>query len=179
MNNPGDMYGVLAEFDSADALIDAARATHDAGYTSVETMTPFPVEELNDALELPRSPVPLFMLIGGLCGGATAYFTLWYTAVIDYPWNVAGRPLHSWPSFIPITFELTVLGGVLFGLIAFFVLSRLTTLHHPSFNVRRVRRASRNAFFLIIRGDDAQFDPDRTAEWLDGLDPARVEVVPR
>lgn len=172
-------YGLLAEFASEKALVAAARCVREAGYTSVDAYAPYPIDDLADALRLPKTRVPLIVLLGGLSGAAAAYFMQWYANVVSYPINVGGRPHHSWPAFIPITFELTVLFAALFGAIGMLALNRLPQPYHPVFNVPRFERASQDAFFLCIESGDPQFDQDATGRFLAGLHPSHVWEVPR
>lgn len=170
-------YGLMAEFASAALLVDAARRTRAEGYRRIEAYTPFSVEGLPEAIGFTRNRVPLVTLLGGIAAGLGAYFLQWYTAVIDYPINVGGRPLHSWPAFVPVTFELTVLGAALAAFFGFLILSGLPRLHHPMFGAADFDLATRDRFFLCVLGADPRFDPDRTADFLRGLQPLRVVAV--
>jgi hypothetical protein len=172
------VYGLMAEFASAERLLDAARAARGKGYRNIEAYTPFSVEGLPEALELPRSRVPLLALVGGVVGGCGAFFLQWYTAVVDYPINSGGRPLDSWPAFIPATFELAVLGAALSAFFGSLALMGLPRLRHPVFDTPDFDLASRNRFFLCIRGDDPQFDAAHTRSWLADLKPLRVVTTP-
>jgi hypothetical protein len=163
-------YGVLGEFGSPEQLVEAARRARAAGH-EIEAYSPFPVEGLAEATGMRRNWVPAIVLGGGLAGGIGGYFMQWYSAVLSYPINSGGRPLHSWPAFIPVTFELTVLAAALAGVIGMLALNGLPRLHHPLFNVREFDLASRNRFFLCIRGDDAR-------EFLEKLEPIGVWHVP-
>jgi Protein of unknown function (DUF3341) len=174
----GGCYGLLAEFASAEALVAAARQARQHGFRVLEGYTPFSVEGLAQALELPPSRVPLWTLAGGLLGGSGAFFLQWYSAVIDYPIDAGGRPLNSWPAFIPATFELTVLGAALAAFIGMLVLNGLPRLRHPLFEVEDFHLASRNRFFLCIRASDPAFRLPDTQRWLEGLSPVRVVAVP-
>lgn len=174
----GKTYGLMAEFRTADALLDAAKRARDAGYEEVEAYAPYPVEGIAEAVGFRRSRVPLFTLLGGLAGGAGGYFLQWYSAVIDYPINVAGRPLHSWPSFIPPTFELTILGAALAAVIGMLAANGLPRLRHPVFNVPDFEQVTRNRFFLCLPARDPHFDVQRSREFLDGLQPMAVNEVP-
>ena len=173
------IYGAMAEFESAEALLAAVRRARAAGYRRIEAYAPFPVEGLAEAIGFAGNRVPLFALLGGVAGGAGGYLMQWYSAVLSYPINVGGRPLHSWPSFIPVTFELTVLGAALAAVLGMLFLNGLPALYHPVFNAHDFDLATRNRFFLCLRADDAQFDVQRTRAFLDDLHPLRVVEVPR
>ena len=170
------LYGLLAEFSAPDALVRAARAARDR-YTHVDAYAPYSVEGLADAVGFPHNRMPLVALLGGIVGGAGAYFLPWYTAVIDYPIDSGGRPLHSWPAFVPATFELTVLGAALAIFFGLWLMNGLPRLNHPLFNAPDFDLASRNRFFLCIPASDAAFDLHDTADFLRGLQPLRVSEV--
>jgi hypothetical protein len=169
---------MLVEFANADQLIAAARRVRAAGYTRIDAYTPMPIEGLVEVIGSYRDRIPLLTLIGGVLGGAGGYFMQWYAATVSYPINIGGRPLHSWPSFIPITFELAVLGAALFAVFGMLALNRLPTLYHPLFNTSAFELASRNRFFLCLRCDDPQYESQRTQEFLSTLDPLLVQEVP-
>lgn len=174
---PEELYGLLAEFEQAETLLAAAERAHAAGYRKMNGYTPFPVEGLHEALGQPGTKLPLVVLAGGLIGFGAAYFMMWYASVVSYPINVGGRPLHSWPSFIPITFELTVLGasfGAFFGMLA---LNGLPHPYHPLFNVPAFKMASRDRFFLCIQARDRQFKRDETRKFLESLAATAVHEV--
>ena len=171
-------YGWLAEFKTAENLIDAAQRARAAGYRRIEAYAPFPVEGLVEAVGSYKDRVPLLTLIGGVLGGAGGYFMQWYSAVIDYPINQGGRPYHSWPAFIPVTFELTVLGAALFAVIGMLALNGLPKLYHPLFNVPEFELASRNRFFLCLRRDDPHFERGAAHEFLASLKPLALTEVP-
>lgn len=172
-------WALMAEFATADALLAAARQARAAGYRHAEAYSPFPVDGLADALGFERSRVPFFTFLGALAGGAGGYFMQWYAAVVDYPVNIAGRPLHSWPMFVPVTFELAVLGGALAAVVAFLAGSGLPRLRHPLFASRDFDLATRNRFFLCLRSDDPAFDAAQARRLLDGLQAlACMEVDP-
>jgi hypothetical protein len=166
-------YGVVAEFAAPEALVAAVLRVRDE-FRDVEAFTPYSVDGLADALGFTRTGVPAVTLAGGLVGGAGAYFLQWYTAVIDYPINVGGRPLHSWPSFIPATFELAVLGAALAAFFGFLFLCRLPRLNHPLFDLPDFDLASRNRFFLCVRATDPAYDAGRARTLLASLGALRV-----
>ncbi len=173
-----NLFGLAAEFETHDELLRAAEKAYTQGYRRMDGFAPFPVEGLPEALGQ-RTRLPLLVLVGGIIGGLGAYYMQWYANLISYPINIGGRPMHSWPSFIPITFELTVLCA---GLTAFFgslALSGLPRPYHPLFNLPEFERASQDRFFLCIEATDAAFDPIKTREFLRGLTPLRVTEIPK
>lgn len=175
--NDARLYGVLAEFRTADALLGAARAAREAGYGRIEAYAPFPVEGLAEAVGFRRNIVPMATLAGGIVGGIGTYFMQWYSAVISFPINVGGRPLHSWPSFIPPTFEITILGAALSAAIVMMAANGLPRLHHPLFDVPEFDLATRNRFFLCVRATSNDFDADAACKWLRTLEPLVVREV--
>ena len=172
------LYGVMAELTDEKALLAAAREARDAGWEGIEAYSPFPVEGLAETLEPRASRLPLFVFLGGLLGGAGGYFLQWYSAVVSYPINVGGRPLNSWPEFIPVTFEMTVLFAALAAVIAMIVGNGLPRLRHPLFDAPHFDLATRNRFFLCLRGDAPRFDEKRARRFLKSLEPLRVIEVP-
>jgi hypothetical protein len=172
-----ELYGIMAEFEEHEQVLDAARHAYAEGYRSMDAFSPFPVEGLAEALGHGATLVPLFTLLGGLAGGLGAYFMQWYSMGILYPVNIGGRPLHSWPSFIPVAFELTVLIASISALISMLVLNRLPEPHHPVFNVPQFRRASIDRFFLCIEIVDPKFDREETRRFLQGLGACTVTEV--
>jgi hypothetical protein len=173
------LYGLIAEFAGAEALLGAARKAREAGYAEVEAYSPFPIDGLAEVVGLKRDWVPPIVLAGGLAGGIGGYFMQWYSAVISYPINSGGKPPHSWPEFIPVTFELTVLAAAIAGVIGMLVLNGLPRLYHPVFNVREFDLASRNRFFLCLRARDAKFTPETARDFLRRLQPLGVWDVPQ
>jgi len=172
-------WALMAEFATADDLLAAARRVREAGYLHAEAYSPFPIEGLAEALGFERSRVPFFTFLGGLLGGAGGYFLQWYSAVIDFPINVAGRPLNSWPMFMPVTFEMAVLGGALAAVLAMLIGSGLPRMRHPVFAAPDFELATRNRFFLFLHSDEAAFEAQQSAALLDSLKPLRrVEVRP-
>jgi len=170
-------YGLVAEFETADELLRAAEKTRDAGYRHIDAYVPFPVEGLSEALGLGRNKVPLITLIGGLLGGLGGFGFQYWVHVISYASNIGGRPLNSWPAFIPVTFELTVLGASLFSVFGMLALNKLPQPHHPLFNVERFKHASTDRFFLCIESRDPQYSLSDTARFLQGLKAAHVVEV--
>ena len=163
------LWGLVAEFEGPTALLEAAERAREAGYARLDAYVPFPVEGLSEALGFRRTALPLLVLVGALVGAAGGYFMQWYAMAVWYPLNVGGRPLNSWPMFIPITFELAVLVGGLTAVIGMLALNGLPMPYHPVFNVEQFELASRNRFFLCIEAADALFDRDRTAKFLEGF----------
>jgi hypothetical protein len=159
-------YGVVGEFASAEALLDAARKVHDAGYKKAEAYSPFPVEGLAEALGFHHSPVALLTLLAGITGGATGFFMCWYANVISYKLNIGGRPPNSWPAWIPITFELTVLFAALTAAISMLILNGLPRLHHPLFETPHFNEATRDRFFLCIEAKDPKFTTATATDFL-------------
>jgi hypothetical protein len=172
------LYGLLAEFPSADALCAAARHARANGYTRVEAYSPFAIEGLDDIVGADKGWIAPLTLLGGILGGAGTYFLQWYAAVVDYPLNIGGRPLHSWPAFIPATFEITILGAALAAVLAMLVLNGLPQLYHPLFEVEDFELASRNRFFLCLPARDPVFAPGPARDLLEGLQPLVLREVP-
>jgi len=176
--NP-ELHGLLAEFDSARHLVEAAERTHAAGYRKVDAYTPFPIEELAEALGHHHSPVPLLVLGGGLAGAAAGIGLQYFVSVVAYPLNIGGKPLWSWPAFIPVTFETTILFAAFAAVFGMLIVNRLPQPHHPVFNAPRFALASRDRYFLCIEAEDAQFDREATRQFLLSLSPTEVtEVAP-
>ena len=171
------IYGVMAEFDNPTDLVSAAREAHAHGYKKMDAYTPFPVEELDAALHLPKSKLPLIVLIGGMLGGLTGYLMQYYVTVIYFPINIGGRPLHSWPMYIVITFELTILFAAISAVFGLLAVCGLPMPYHPAFNVPRFALASRNRFFLCIEAADPLFDRKATEEFLESMHPREVSEV--
>jgi hypothetical protein len=170
-------YGLLAEFTDPNELIAAARHTREAGYRRFDAYTPFPIEELSEAMGLHKNRLPLIVLIGGIVGAIAGYGLQYWTSVIDYPINVGGRPFHSWPSFIPVTFECTVLVAGLSAVLGMLALNGLPMPYHPVFNVPRFALASRDRFFLCIEASDPKFDADETWGFLSRFQPRQISQV--
>ena len=176
--NPG-LYGLTAEFESPTALVQAVHQAREAGYTRMDAYTPFPVEGLPEALGFRRTKMPMLILIGGITGALSGFALQYYCAVISYAQNVGGRPLNSWPSWIPVTFELTVLFASLTAVFGLLALCGLPMPYHPLFHVPRFSRATRDSFFLCIEAKDPRFDRAATRDFLKGLNPREVSEVPQ
>lgn len=176
-NGRAGLYGVMAEFETPEAILRAARAARAEGYRSMDAYTPFGVNGLAEAVGLEKNSVSMITLIGGLFGGALAYSMLYYATVVDYPINIGGRPLHSWPAYIPITFELTVLFASFAALIGMLALNRLPKPYHPVFNTPGFDRATDDRFFLCIEASDEKFDRVSVQRFLEGQHPVAVETV--
>src|SRR5256885_11404278 len=173
------IYGLMAEFTSPEELLEAARRAFAAGFRKMDAYSPFPVDGLAEAIGFHRSRVPLIVLSGGILGCLGGFFLQYWLAVIDYPINVGGRPLNSWPSFIPVTFELTILIAALSAFFGVLALNGLPMPYHPGFNVERFQLARPNRFFLCIESRDTKFDPDTTRRFMESLNPQGVyEVEP-
>jgi ActD protein len=171
------VHGLMAEFNSADDLIAAAHRIHDAGYRKVDAYTPYPIEELSEALGHHRSKLPLIVLIGGLLGALGGYGLQFWASTIEYPMIIGGRPPHSWPAFIVPTFECTILAAALFAVLGMFALNGLPHPYHPVFNVPRFALASRDRYFLVIESRDPKFDPQATRQLLLDLNASEVSEV--
>jgi hypothetical protein len=170
-------YGLMAEFDNPTAIVVAARRAYADGYRRMDAYTPFPVEGLAEELHLHRTRVPLIVLLGGLTGCLGGYLLQYWIMAIYWPVNVGGRPLNSWPMFIPVTFELTVLVAALSAVLGMLALNGLPHPYHPVFNVPRFALASQDRFFLCIEASDPRFDRAATRDFLEGLAPQEVRDV--
>jgi hypothetical protein len=171
----GRPWGLVAEFETSGQLKDAAFRAHCAGYRRMDGYSPFPIEGLPAMLGLRPTRLPYLVLAGGILGGAGAYFMMWYSSVVDYPIVSGGKPYHSWPSFIPITFELTVLGAALAAVVSMILLNGLPRPHHPVFGARGFERASQDRFFLAILADDPAYDSAATRAFLESLGAASID----
>ncbi len=179
MNPDPTYYGMMAEFDSAEKLLAAAKRAHDEGYRGVDAYTPFPVEGIADALDFHRTFVPPLVLAGGIIGAISGYLLQYYVSAIAYPINVGGRPYNSWPMFVPVIFELTILFAALFAFFGMLALNGLPMPYHPVFNVSRFDSATRDRFFLVIHATDPKFDRDGTRRFLQDVGAQEVSDVPQ
>jgi hypothetical protein len=178
MKREAPIYGLLAEFDQADDLIAAANRTREAGYKCVDGYTPYPVHGLASAVGHPQTRLPFIVLAGGLFGCFGGFMLQYWYSVIDYPMNIGGRPMNSWPAFVIITFECTILCAALSAVFGMLALNNLPLPYHPLFNVPQFELASRTHFFLAVEAKDPKFDLDETRRFLQSLGPRAVIVVP-
>jgi len=177
VRNHGHVHGILAEFKSPYAVVAAAKRVHDAGYTKVDAYSPYPIEELAEALGHHHSWLPLLVLLGGITGCLAGYALQFWSATIAYPMNIGGRPIHSWPAFIVPTFETTILFAAGTAVLGMLALNGLPEPYHPVFNVPQFARASKDRFFIVIEARDPKFDADRTWSFLTSLGPRSVSEV--
>jgi ActD protein len=171
------IYGLMAEFDDPTALVSAAHRTYDEGYRRMDAYSPFPIEELSEAVGFHHTKLPVIVLCGGLFGCIGGFLLQYWIAVVDYPINVGGRPFFSWPAFIVPTFEMTILFAALSAVLGMLALNGLPEPYHPVFNVSRFALASRNRFFLCIEATDPKFDMDQTRHFLETLTPRSISEV--
>jgi hypothetical protein len=169
-----DLYGLMAEFESPTALVSAASKAREAGYRKMDAYSPIPIEELHDALGLPQTKLPFIVLGGAIAGGLVGYGLQFWASTIAYPFNIGGRPLHSWPSFLVPTFETTILFSALAAVVGMLALNGLPMPYHPVFNDPRFAMASRDRFFLCIESVDPKFDLAGTRRFLESLGPREV-----
>jgi len=172
------VYGIMAEFASAQALVDAAKRTHEAGYQRIDAYSPFPIEGLAEEMGFHKNSVPLVVLIGGIVGGLTGYLMQYWMSAVDYPLNIGGKPAHSWPAFIVITFEMTILFAGISAVLGMLALNGLPMPYHPVFNVPRFALASKDRFFLIVFSSDPKYDLAGTRNFMEGLAPRSISEVP-
>ncbi len=172
------IYGLMAEFDSPSDLVAAAERTRGAGYKKIDAYSPFPVEGLAEAIGFHHDLVPLITLIGGIIGGTTGYLMQYWMAAVSYPLNIGGKPPHSWPAFIVITFEMTILFAGLSAVLGMLALNGLPMPYHPVFNVPRFALATKDRFFLIVFSTDSKYDLVGTRKFLEGLNPRSLSEVP-
>ena len=171
------IYGLMAEFEDPTSLVTATERAHHEGYRHMDAYSPYPIEELHDALGARHTKLPLIVLIGGLVGCLGGYALQYWSSVIAYPLNIGGKPLHSWPAFIPVTFECTILAAALSCVLGMLALNGLPMPYHPVFNLARFALASRNRFFLCIEATDPKFDLEATRRFLESLEPREVSTV--
>jgi len=172
------LYGIIAEFNDPQALLDGANAARERGYIDIDAFSPFPIHGLHEAVGMHKTRLPIIVLLGGIIGGCSGFFMCWYANVITYPLNIGGKPYNAWPAWIPITFECTILFAAFAAVFGMLALNGLPMPYHPVFNVKRFDQASRDKFFLVIQSRDPKFDFDRVWDFLLTLQPREVVDVP-
>src|SRR5215203_1518895 len=172
------LYGLMAEFADATTLVEAAKRTQQEGFRKYDAYSPYPIHELFEAMDVKDRRVPLFVLLGGIAGLMAGFGLCYWVSVIAYPLNIGGRPFNSWPSFIPVTFEVTILLASLTCVLTLIVLNGLPMPYHPVFNVRRfAERASQDGLFLAIEADDPKFDREKTHAFLQSLGAREINEI--
>ena len=171
------LYGVIGEFESPNDLVHAARKVYEAGYRRINGYSPFPIEELSEAIGLTHTSLPLIVFLGGIVGMFGGFFLQYWIEVIDYPINVGGKPYNSWPAFIPITFEMTVLCAAFAAVLGMLILNKLPQPYHPVFNVPNFALATRDRFFLAVEANDAKFEHGTVTDLLKSLGALEVSDV--
>jgi len=171
-------YGVIAEFNGPQELLDAATAAREHGYTEMDAFSPFPIHGLHEAVGMHSTKLPAIVLGGGVLGGIGGFFMCWYANVVSYPLNIGGKPYNSWPAWIPITFECTILLAAFAAVFGMLALNGLPMPYHPVFNIKRFDQASRDKFFLVIQARDPKFELDDVWNFLETLHPREVVDVP-
>ncbi|MFT5207008.1 MAG: hypothetical protein ACI9CF_000753 [Candidatus Omnitrophota bacterium] len=162
-------WGVMTRFDTPEDLLAACEKVRDAGYKKIDAYAPFPIHGLTEALGKPKTKIQWLILAGGIFGGFGGFFMQWYANVVSWPWNVGGRPLNSWPSFMPVTFELTILCAALVAVIGMFALCGFPEPYHPVFNLDEFEGASKDKFFVCIMSKDSKFDIAKTKQFMESL----------
>jgi len=175
---PVRIYGLMAEFATPTELVVAARRAHEAGYRRMDAYTPFPIEEVSEAIGFHHTRLPAVVMTGGVLGAIGGFAMQYWMSAVDYPLNIGGRPLNSWPSFLPITFETTVLLAAVAAVFGMLALNGLPMPYHPVFNVPRFALASKDRFFLCIEAADPKFERAATEKFLESLHPRAVSEVP-
>ncbi len=170
-------FGLMAQFKEEEDFIHATRKTRDEGYRKMDAYSPYPIEEIIDILHLHHNKLPLIVLIGGVVGGVGCYLMQYFASVIHYPLNIGGRPLHSWPSFLPPAYEITILCAAIGAVVGMLALNGLPMPYHPVFNVPEFERASNDGFFLCVESHDPKFDLEKTHKFLESLNPVKVSRV--
>ncbi|HZS44386.1 MAG TPA: DUF3341 domain-containing protein [Blastocatellia bacterium] len=173
------IYGIMAEYENPTDLVEAAQRAYKEGYRRMDAYTPFPVEGLAESIGFKKNHMPLIVLMGGIIGLISGYGLAYWVSVIAYPLNIGGRPLHSWPAFIPVTFEMTILLAALFAVLGLLAINGLPQPYHPVFNVPRFALASKDRFFLLIEARDPKFDIDATRRFMERSQPREISVVER
>jgi hypothetical protein len=177
MSQRPPLYGLIAEFEEPTRIVQAARRAYEEGYRRMDAYSPFPIEELTEAIGFRHTRLPLIVLIGGIIGCVGGFALCYWVSAITYPLNIGGRPLNSWPAFIPVTFECTILLAALSAVFGMLALNGLPQPYHPVFNVPSFEQASRNRFFLCIESADPKFREEETRKFLEGLGAREVTGV--
>jgi hypothetical protein len=177
MTKKDAIYGLMAEFTTPQQLLDAANRSYGAGYRRLDAFAPFPIEGLAEAVGFHRTWLPLVVLLAGIMGGCSGFFLQYYAAAINFPLNIGGRPLDSWPAFVPITFELTILFASIAATLGMLAMNGFPLPYHPVFNVPRFALASRDRFFLCVEARDPIFDREKTKQFLESLDAREVSEI--
>lgn len=174
---PSAPYGLMAEFDDPNALVAAAKRTYEAGYRRIDAFSPYPIEEAWEAIGQHDRRLSFIVLAGGITGLLAGLGLQEWVHQIAYPINIAGKPLNSWPQFVPVIFELTILFAAIAAVVGMLVLNGLPQPYHPVFNVQRFEHATRDKFFLLVESTDPKFDRTTTRDFLKGLNPSEVNEV--
>src|SRR5689334_16596685 len=167
----------MAEFESPTDLVAAAHKVYSLGYRRINGYSPYPIEELSEAIGFHHTSLPLIVFIGGVIGGLSGFFMQYWIEVINYPINVGGKPYNSWPAFIPITFECTVLVAAFSAVLGMLILNKLPQPYHPVFNAPNFALATRDRFFLVVEASDPKYNHDEVAALLKSLSPMEVVDV--
>jgi hypothetical protein len=171
------LYGIMAEFEGPNELVQAARRTYEAGYRRINGYSPYPIEELSEAIGFTHTSLPLIVFIGGVLGGIGGFLMQYWIEVINYPINVGGKPYNSWPAFIPITFECTVLAAAFSAVLGMLILNKLPQPYHPVFNAPNFALATRDRFFLVVEANDVKYNHDAVVELFKSLNALEINDV--
>src|SRR5258705_1556209 len=171
------LYGVMAEFENPSDLVAASSRTYESGYRRISGYSPLQIEELSEAIGFTHTSLPLIVFIGGILGGIGGFSMQYWMEVINYPLNVGGKPFDSWPAFVPITFECTVLVAAFAAVLGMLVLNKLPQPYHPVFNAPNFALATRDKFFLVIEANDPKFRHDETTQFMNTLGAMGVNDV--
>lgn len=171
------IYGIMAEFDNPTDLLHATEATYAAGYRKIDAYSPYPIEELSDAVGFHKTRIPLVVLCGAILGGLSGYFLQYWISAISYPLNIGGRPYQSWPAFIIVTFEMTILFGGISAVVGMLGLNGLPQPYHPVFNNPRFTSATRDRFFLCIEASDPKFEVGSVQQFMQSFNALDVTEV--
>lgn len=171
------LHGLMAEFEQPDDLMAAAHKAYEAGYRRMDAYSPFPIEELSEVIGFHHTRLPLVVLVAGLTGAICGFLLQYIGLGIDYPLNVDGRALFSWQSFVPITFEGTILFAAISAVLSWILMNGLPKPYHPVFNAPNFERATQDRFFLCLEAHDPKFNRQETQQFLESLNPTQVSEV--